>query len=279
MELMKKIWKFILNNVDTIIAIAVSILAAIFGIFGGNQIILLAGIAATLAIMAFGLIRDRLSRDALGEQIIELKRNLPERPSAMSFFRSVSDFDTRIKNAMSIDICGVTLTNTINTQFAVLRERLKAGGNLRFLIIDPESQAIDMSAQRSVNPKDTIYYQRRLESTFADLTYLYKFNEDLKSSLKKDNAVGSISVRLLSYAPSFGIISLDEKAKQGIVRVEIYPHKFGFRTPPSFVLTPDNDKEWYNYFIEQYEQMWKTSKPWDPTPFVQSIPFDESAST
>jgi hypothetical protein len=84
---------------------------------------------------------------------------------------------------------------------------------------------------------------------------------------------------MLSYAPSFGITSLDAKAKQGIVRVEIYPHKFGYKTPPSFMLTLDNDKEWYNYFVEQYEQMWKTSRPWDPTPFVQSIPFDENAST
>ena len=276
---MVKIWKFILSNLDTLIAIAVSVLATVFGAFGGKQVLLLTGISATLAILAFGLIRDRANRDALREQITELKRNLPERPSAVSFFRPVSDFDLRVKSAMNIDLCGVTLTNTINTRFTVLRDRLQGGTKLRFLIVDPESQAINMSAQRSVNPKDTIYYQRRLESTFADLTYLYKFNEDLKKSKKKGNDAGWVSVRMLSYAPSFGITSIDANSKQGIVRVEMYPHKFGFKTPPSFMLTLENDKEWYSYFIEQFEQMWKTSKPWNPATYVQKIPFDDIASS
>jgi hypothetical protein len=275
---MKKIWKFILANIDTLVAILVSILAVIFGVFGGNQFLLLAGIATTLAILAIGLIRDRINRESLGEQIVELKRNLPDRPSAVSFFRSIQDLDSYIKNALFIDICGVTLTNTINTRFTFLRDRLQAGATLRILIIDPESQAINMSAQRSVNPKDTQYFQRRLESTFADLTYLYKFCEDLKSSEKKGSKLGSISVKLLTYAPSFGTISLDAKSKQGIARIEIYPHKFGFKTPPSFILTPDNDKEWYNYFVDQFEQMWKTSQSWNPTPYIQKIPFENVSS-
>ena len=69
------------------------------------------------------------------------------------------------------------------------------------------------------------------------------------------------------------------KSEQGIVRVEMYPHKFGFKTPPAFMLTLENDKEWYDYFVEQYEQMWNTSKPWDPTLYLQKIPFDDSASS
>lgn len=277
---MNKALKFILNNIDTLIAIVVSLVAVFFGVFGGNQIILFGGITLTLAILAVGMIRDRLSREALAEQITELKRNLPDRPSALSFFRQDKDFDSHIKTAIQIDYCGVTLTNTINTQFAILRERLQAGAKLRFLIInpDPETHAVSMSAGRSVNPKDTIYYQRRLESTFADLTYLQKFCEDLRSSKRKSSGLGSISVRLLAYAPSFGITSLDANGKQGIVRVEIYSHRFGFNTPPIFTLTPENDKEWYTYFVEQYEQMWGTSEPWDPTPYRQKILFENVSS-
>ena len=278
---MKNAWEFFLNNYDAVIAIIVGLVAAYFSIFGSNenQSLLLGAISATLATLSYSLIRDRKNREILSEQIAELGRSLPDRPSALAFFRPVGDFDLRVQNAVQVDFCGVTLTNTISTRFTILRDRLQNGAKLRFLIIDPESQAIDMSAQRSVNPKDTIYYQRRLESTFADLTYLYKFNEDLKGSKKKATEIGNISVRMLSYAPSFGIISLDAKSKQGIVRVELYPHKFGFKTPPSFMLTPENDKEWYSYFIEQFEQMWKTSRPWDPTNYVQKIPFDENASS
>jgi hypothetical protein len=215
----------------------------------------------------------------LEDHLIELKRNLPERPSAVSFFRPLQNLDSRFKTAEYIDLCGVTLTNTINARFTILRERLQAGAQLRFLIINPESQAINMSSQRSINPKDTAYYQRRLESTFADLTYLYKFCEDMKGSQKKGSRFGSISVKMFSYAPSFAIISLDAKSKQGIVQVELYTHKFGFKTPPFFTLTPENDKEWYTYFIDQFEQMWKTSEPWNPIPYLQKIPFENMPSS
>lgn len=279
MEKFTKIWKFIIANLDTGVALLVSAVATTFGIVQKNQDLLLAGVAITLTFLAISLIRDRLNRETLNEQIGELRRSLPNRPSAVSFFRPVGDFDSGIKSAMNIDLCGVTLTNTISTRFAILRDRLQSGAKLRFLIVDPESEAINMSAYRSINPKDTMYYQRRLESTFADLTYLYKFNEDLKKIKKKGGNAGEVSVKMLSYAPSFGITSVDPNSKQGIVRVEIYPHKFGFKTPPSFMLTLENDKEWYSYFIEQFEQMWKTSEPWDPSTYVQKIPFDDNASS
>lgn len=272
-------WEFIVDYWDTFIALGVSAIAGYLGVRSNNSLLLLGAISATLAILSGSIIRDRKDRKALSVQVSELRKSLPDRPSATAFFRPATDFNTRFKSAVQIDLCGVTLTNTINTQFTVLRDRLQGGTKLRFLIVDPESQAIEMSAQRSVNPKDTIYYQRRLEGTFADLTYLYKFNEDLKRSKRKGNKTGEISVRMTPYAPSFGITSIDANTKQGMVRVEMYPHKFGFKTPPSFMLTLENDKEWYSYFTEQFEQMWKTSKPWDPSLYVQKIPFDDVASS
>jgi hypothetical protein len=272
---MEKTWKFLLNNFDTLVAILISILATAIGIFGGSQFLLLAGISATLAILSVGLIRDRMHREVLGGQIAELKMSLPDRPSAVAFFRTRPEFLSFIQTATHIDMCGVTLTNTINMQFSALRERLEAGAKIRILLIDPESQAIDMSAQRSINPKDTEYYRRRLESSLSDLTYLYKFNEDIKQIRKRASRAGSLSVRLLSYAPSFGMTSLDAEKKQGILYVEIFPHKLGYKTAPKFELTSNNDKKWYSYFLEQYEQMWDAAKLWDPKLNLQKLKLEE----
>ena len=208
---MKKLWSFLGSNFDTLIAIIVSIVAAIYGIFSGDQLPLLAGIATALGILSFGLIRDRLNREVLAKQIAELKRSLPDRPSAMAFFRPLRDYDASLKSASQIDLCGVTLTNTISTHFPTLRMRIEAGAHLRILVIDPESSAIEMTSERSANPKDTMYYRRRLESAFTDLTYLQKFLDDIKKKNKKKSEVGNLSVRLLSYAPSFGIASLNSK--------------------------------------------------------------------
>jgi len=268
---MNKLWSFWGSNFDTIIALVVSITAAIYGVFGGLELPLLAGIATSLGILSIGLIRDRMNRETLSKQIGELKKSLPDRPSALSFFRPIKDFDARLKTAMQIDLCGVSLTSTISSQFATLRSKIESGAHIRILIIDPTSHAIEMTAERSMNPKDTIYYRRRLESTLSQVTYLYKFADDLKQNSEN---LGSLCVRMLSYAPSFGLIILDPNHKDGLAQIEIFPHKFGFKARPTFVLTSDNDEEWYTYFIDQFEQMWNAANPWDPAPYIREISFD-----
>jgi hypothetical protein len=270
---MKKIWKFILTNSDTLIAILVSLMATIIGMFGGNQFLLLSGIAATLAILSISLIRDRINREALSEQISDLKRHFPDRPSALEFFRKPPDLVPFIKQATQIDLCGVTLTDTIHGYSATLSKHLENGGKLRILLIDPVSQAIEMTAQRSVSAKDTGYYHRRLESALFDIAYLIKFTGDRKRSGARNAKPENISVRLLSYAPSFGIMSFDAKKKNGMIFVEVYPHKYGFQLSPTFELTPANDKDWYNYFVDQFEVMWKAASNWDPAPYLQKISF------
>lgn len=46
--------------------------------------------------------------------------------------------------------------------------------------------------------------------------------------------------------------------------VEVYPHRAGYGTPPTFDLTLHRDGEWYKYFVEQFEQMWEDAKLWQP---------------
>jgi hypothetical protein len=273
---MKRVWEFIVDNYDTVIALGVGGVAAYFGLFGGdeNQSLLLGAISATLAVLSYSLIRDRRNRKVLENQLTALQRNLPDRPSALSFFRKTPDLAPFLQRANQIDLCGVTLTNTLNRQFAILRERLDAGGTIRLLIIDPASHAIEMSAQRSASPKDTEYYRRRSESALSDITYLIKYNNDRKQTKGRNLKSGNISVRLLSYAPSYGICSFDKKKNDGCVFVEIYPHKFGFKVPPTFELNLENDGEWYTYFVDQFEQMWDAAAPWDPTDYLKKIPFE-----
>ena len=231
---MKKTWEFIVDYYDTFIALGVSAIAGYFGVRNNNSLLLLGAISATLAILSGSIIRDRKDRKKLRQQITELTKSLPDRPSALSFFRKTPDLAPFLQQANQIDLCGVTLTNTLNRQFAILRERLDAGGTIRLLIIDPASHAIEMSAQRSASPKDTEYYRRRSESALSDITYLIKYNNDRKQLKGRNLKSGNISVRLLAYAPSYGICSFDKKKNDGRVFVEIYPHKFGFKVPPTF---------------------------------------------
>ena len=119
-----------------------------------------------------------------------------------------------------------------------------------------------MSAQRSEEPDDTDYYRTRLEATLKDIEYLHKSWQEYQ--VQQGASKGSFSVRLLSYAPSFGLLSFDANRSNGIVFIEIYPHSSGYESPPMFNLTPYRDGEWYKYFTEQFEQMWEGAKLWQP---------------
>ena len=200
-----------------------------------------------------------------------LESRLADRPSAIAFFQKQPEISRFIQRANQIDLCGVTLTTTLGKSYGNLRSRLGEGAKIRVMLIDVESTALEMSAQRSSNPKDLDYYRTHIDSSLRELAYLYKSLQENRTS-KKSN-IGSITVKLLSYAPSFGMINIDPDQRDGVVFVEIYPHKLGYETPPTFDLTQERDQDWYNYFVRQFDQMWNVAKLWDPDKYLETIPF------
>jgi hypothetical protein len=142
------------------------------------------------------------------------------------------------------------------------------------LIINPDSLALQMSTLRSDVPEGADYYHSRLKATFEDLENLYK--ERIESHTQKGGSSkrGQFSVRLLAYAPSFGIFSFDPNRSNAAMTVGIYPHRSDFRIPPVFELTPKRDGKWYEYFVGQFEEMWRDAKPWEP----ENITLGETAA-
>jgi hypothetical protein len=167
----------------------------------------------------------------------------------------------------------VTLTSAVNKQFGNLRERLAQGATLRLLIADPDSLALEMSAERSEVPEDVGYYLKRLEATLKDLSYLERggFGSERQDMQRAGMNRGSFAVRLLPYAPSFGIYRFETAAGKGDVLVEPYTHASGYVNPPIFALTPESDGVWYDYFAKQFDDMWQRARPWTPGRNVSRI--------
>jgi hypothetical protein len=234
---------------------------------------LLTAILAVLALLATSEIVERYRRlgsieRAVGRTLSLMESRFTDRPSAIGFFRKPPDLDAHVASANQIDLLGATLTTTVNKQFSHLRERLRQGAEVRVLIMDPDSLGLQMSANRSGTADDQGYYRTRLEATFRDLEYLAKEvahpGTELQPLQQRNLAQGgSLSVRLLSYAPSFGLISFDAGCANGIAFVEIYPHMI-FREQPSFDLTAQRDGQWYTFFVQQFDEMWSGAKPWEP---------------
>jgi len=237
---------------------------------------LLTAILWVLGLLAISEIVERYRKlnaiqKSVDRSISFLESRFTDRPSAMAFFQEKQEIRESIQRATQIDLSGVSLTNTLNKEYGTFLERLQSGAEIRILIIDPDSVAVEMSAQRSTNPDDIDYYHNRLNSALHEISYLYKNELELKSR-KGMSSIGSISVRFLSYAPSFGMSMIDVSQHDGIIFVEVYPHKFGYVTPPLFDLTKQRDLKWYDYFKQQYEEMWETAKPWEPEKYLAKLP-------
>jgi hypothetical protein len=223
---------------------------------------------AVLGLLAISEVVERYRRlsqieKSCNRSLALLESRFTDRASAMAFFQKPPTLDNYISGAHQIDLCGVTLTSTINKQFSNIREALRAGANIRILIVDPDSLGLQMSAARSEEPDDVDYFRRKLSATIRDLEYLQKSWLGYKADQKL--RPGNFAVRLITFAPSFGIISFDATRHNGTVFIEVYSHRIGYDTPPTFDLTFHRDGEWYKYFNEQFEQMWADAKTWEPT--------------
>jgi hypothetical protein len=199
----------------------------------------------------------------LSERVERLVKRLElrDRPTATGFFAPIPSIDSHIEKATRIDLCGVTLSSIMRKQKTNLHGCLWAGCNIRLLIIDPDSPALEEADYRS-DLGTVSTYRRALDTTFQDIEHLLR-KWDSQRDDTETSMLGKLSVRLLPYLPPFGIRSFDANQPNGTLFVEIYPH----RTPsksPTFELTAQNDGEWYQYFVTQYDRLWENARPWEP---------------
>lgn len=181
---------------------------------------LLTAILAVLGLLATSEIVERYRRlnhiEKSSNRILALlESRFTDRASAISFFQKPPSFENYINGAHQIDMCGISLTSTINKQFSNLRESLKAGANIRILVVDRDSLGLQMSAARSEEPDDVDYFRRRLDATFRDLEYLYKSWVEYQTDT--NSGAGSLSIRLISYAPSYLVSLVLTRADQMVL--------------------------------------------------------------
>jgi hypothetical protein len=224
----------------------------------------LIGVVALFFLVDRFFLADEWSLSDRVDQLIK-RLELSDRPSAKDFFIKPPALDQYIKAATHIDLCGMVLSTTLNEHFGDLRQQLQRGATIRLLVANPDSLALEMSALRSETPSDVDYYVQRLRSSFNDIAYLHRSWVDYQANQGNSSAKGGFAVRLLPYAPSFGVRAFGDEAGYSTVVVEVYPHGSGYTSKPVFVLTPERDGLWCDYFTNQFEEMWKGAIPWAPT--------------
>lgn len=252
-----------------LVYIVITLISVIFWVLGNEsfKIIEVQATRDTLAslstellgvVLVFFIVNYLFTLDEwdLGDKVDKLVSKLEseEKVLAQIFFHKAPNLETLIKEADRIDLCGVALGSTIDTNLSFIRDRIRSGSIVRILVIDDTKENLYISAQRSEGI-DKEYYRKKILSTFHNLDYL----QNSTTKTKDQNYKGSLQVRLLPYPPSFGL-KLFEEEEKGICAVEIYPHHVGWGSPPNFSLDKESDSEWYDYFKQQYEAMWARGK-------------------
>ena len=264
---MKRAWKFLLTNFDTLIAIVVSIFAAIFGAFRGNQTILLTGMATTLGILAFGLIRDRSSRENLSEHIIYLGKLLAEMNSkkvkADNFFvlrANLPDLSSNMKKTThTLDMAGTSLLSVGITCQATLRELKESGVKIRLLVSNPDNQNLqEYLSKRYLEAATAVEHTNQVRTSLSCLAPLVSPNKRGRY----------VQIRVTDHVQTFSYIANDVNRNKGLMQVEFYLNKIGMEKNPIFFLTADDDVYWFNEFKKQFEFAWNNAIDIDPNKYL-----------
>jgi hypothetical protein len=159
-------------------------------------------------------------------------------------------FENNFQDAQEIFIVGTTLSRTVRDYLGIFEKRLKEGARIKFVIIDPKSDAAKQATLRSYGVKSEDFYHNRIKPTI-DLLQILASLPDLK---------GVSEFRLLPYMPSFGLVLINPKEANGKIYVEIYQHK-SLEPNPLFILEAQRDEKWYRFFLQQFEVLWSSSRP------------------
>lgn len=160
----------------------------------------------------------------------------------------------KIRKANNVSVNGTTLIQ-VSTQYrGEYEDKLRSGCNLRFLLLEPNSESVKLVGNRNYEAKES---PQTLE------LYLNESIDNLSTLDNLPDKRGSCEVRVLDYVPSFGLVMVETNDGEDVIFVQMFPYKSAHGNRPWFQINSITDSMWYNYFKSQYEKMWNDAVPWN----------------
>jgi hypothetical protein len=155
--------------------------------------------------------------------------------------------EVRLKNAQEICLLGVSLRGIVSHHADYLLGKANEGCKIRFLIVNPSSQAINSVPEFSQgsSPDEIIASQKR------DI-------ENVIEWVKPIVKTGNGEIRFSNIVPPYALTMIDPTTDHGEVQVGLYVYKAtsGASERPHFNLTIANSEKFYHFFKSQFEKMW-----------------------
>jgi hypothetical protein len=198
------------------------------------------------------------------ERLEKIELHLNKDSKAMFLTRAEMNLrepmDAFIRQSSDLFLCGISLIATVQGYRGLLREKVKQGARLRFLVLDPESPDVVGISDMWHRPQD--HLANDIRGTLADLAVLRGIAESAKT--------GSVAVRLLTSQPTFSFALRNVGKPDSVLRAELRGGGMEVMTRPGWELRP-LDSPWYERLVGACERLWNSSKPWHPTDTKDSL--------
>jgi len=143
LSLLTNLWKHIRQgeNIELYLTVLVAIPLAILNLLGVAQ-----SWAApiTLAVLALFGVSTLVNRQRL-ESILE---KLSQSSDSVLLDKFPPSREEDLKNAKELWLIGIALNKTVNTHYPVIQEKLKRGGSIKVLVVDPDGTASTLRRKR-----------------------------------------------------------------------------------------------------------------------------------
>ncbi|MEV4470635.1 hypothetical protein [Nonomuraea sp. NPDC049504] len=149
-------------------------------------------------------------------------------------------------------ITGVTRNTLMNSNYANFEEWLSSGTSVRVVLVDPDSPATKLAADR-------YYAERSVTSVKERIWHTLRLLQELKRATG-----GDISVRLSEHPIAMGIVGVDTSTGERTDASSLFLEYFSYRArgEPKQILRP-GDGDWFEHFVTEAEKIWSDATPVD----------------
>jgi len=243
---LQRIWEDLQQgeNVDLYVAVSTAVVVVLLDVLEIAPQSWLAPInLAVLAVLAAAMLGNRYRLEKIVQRMDRtttqfFQRNFPE------------NLEDDLRKCDDLWFVGITLSTRIHKHYSLIENKLKQGGRVRVLVVDPAGEGCRIAANRVYGEFNADQFQALVKTALNRICEL------------KGIAPDRLIIKTLDHPMSIGgfAVDPDDKAK-GILFLKHY----SFKVPgelPCFVLRPQ-DGEWFEYFKNELINLWEGGEEWD----------------
>lgn len=232
------------ENIDLIVTIVLVLAISVLNGFGRASTELVSSITlASLGLIAIGFLVTRYRLEDIYRK--------EDTPNAVQLsMQRTPAFASDLAAAKEVWMTGIVLRGTTTGNFHDFKRKAEQKGKFRVLILDVKK--IDMSK-----------VLRQFSRGGNEEQFLADFKQTLNQYQEIQRSAGqaaNVQVRMLDFVPPFRLYIFPKVEGDGVLYVEIYSYRAPFGSVPKFRISKQENPEWYRYFVNQFEAMWKDAE-------------------